>query len=498
MAYQKIKQKLSYPVVWAFTTYFTEGFPYTFIRSISSLFFRDMGVRLESIGMTSLYGLPWVFNFLWGPLVDRFGTKRRWMLSVQLVITLLMVSIAVCSPFTFAVRAIAALFFISAIFASIQDVSIDGYYMEALDKAGQARFVGYRVMAYRIAMMTGTGVIATIGTSVSWSWAFTAAALIFGAFWIYHIYFLPSSESPGEPLRRVVKLFLKIRLLLLTTVAVSLILGVRYLYTSDAYSTLKENTPFLQKIYFSHWIALLLLISLILIILLRRKIKSFISRRQESFYTKAFLSFIDRERIGSVFTFIVMLRAGEYMLTAMVAPFFVDLGIKTHYGWIASGVGLPFSIAGAMLGGWLIFRFTFRRMAFPFIVLQNVTNLLYMVLALTLSSFIELNTGADDPIAIGGFNLFTVASVHAFDNFAGGLGTAVLMTFLMRLCKKEFKAAHYAIGTGLMNVSGIFAGAFSGILCAWLGYGYYFGISFLFSIPAMIILFLLPRFVFER
>jgi len=56
------------------------------------------------------------------------------------------------------------------------------------------------------------------------------------------------------------------------------------------------------------------------------------------------------------------------------------------------------------------------------------------------------------------------------DHFAGGLGTAILMTYLMGLCKENHKAAHYAIGTGLMSVSGVYAGALSGFIVAWFGY----------------------------
>ena len=52
----------------------------------------------------------------------------------------------------------------------------------------------------------------------------------------------------------------------------------------------------------------------------------------------------------------------------------------------------------------------------------------------------------------------SVVCVHAFDQFAGGLGTAVLISFSMRACSERFKAAHFAIGTGLMNVSGVLAG----------------------------------------
>ncbi len=498
MNVSSLKKKLSTPYVWAFTTYFTEGFPFTYIRSISSLFFRDMNVKLESIGLTSLYGLPWVFNFLWGPHVDRYETKRRWMIGVQGAITLLMLTVALCVPFDFAIQAVAILFFIGAICAATQDVSIDGYYMEALDKAGQAKFVGYRVMAYRIAMMTGTGIIATLGTTIGWTVAFWAAAVVFGLFFVYHIFFLPRAEAPKEPISSLVHAFLKLRILLSTAAVAAGIISVRVFYTSSIYGRIKQQNPFLQKIYFSHWVAIGLLIALITLLLLRKKIKSSIARRPGSFYAQAFLNFIDREKIGVIFTFIILLRAGEFMLTTMIAPFFVDLGIKVHYGWLSSGVGLPFSIFGAMLGGWMISRWSLRRVMWPFILLQNVTNLVYMVLAFSLRRFIEINTGAEQVVPIGSGNLFFVASVHAFDHFAGGLGTAVLMTFLMRICRAHFKAAHYAIGTGFMNISGVFAGVFGGFLCSWFGYGWYFGISFVCSVPAMITIFFLPDFIFTQ
>lgn len=56
----------------------------------------------------------------------------------------------------------------------------------------------------------------------------------------------------------------------------------------------------------------------------------------------------------------------------------------------------------------------------------------------------------------------------------------------------RFKAAHYAIGTGLMSFSGLYAGVLSGFLAAWAGYGYFFGISFLLSLPAMGLILFIP------
>ena len=194
---------------------------------------------------------------------------------------------------------------------------------------------------------------------------------------------------------------------------------------------------------------------------------------------------MDREHIGLILTCIIFLRTGEFLLSAMVAPFMVDTGIKLHYGWMQAAVGLPASIAGAMLGGWCISRLTLKRVLLPFLLAQNGSNLVYMVLAFSLQRFILVNTGNADPLPIGSFNLAAVAAVQGFDQFAGGLGTAVLMTFLMRICGGEFAAAHYAIGSGLMSISGLFTGVASGFLAARFGYGYFFGISFLVSMPGM-------------
>jgi len=113
-------------------------------------------------------------------------------------------------------------------------------------------------------------------------------------------------------------------------------------------------------------------------------------------------------------------------------------------------------------------------------------------LALHLNRYVVLNTGAEIAIPIGHFNLLLVALVHAFDQFSGGLGTSVLVTFLMRTCLPGSKAAHFAIGTGLMNISGVLSGVMSGFLAEWLGYGYFFGISFLASIPGMVLTFYIP------
>jgi PAT family beta-lactamase induction signal transducer AmpG len=486
------RSPLSVPHVWAFTTYFAEGLPYTIIRMVSSVFFRDMRVSLEAIGLTSLFGIPWVIKFLWGPLIDEFGTKRKWMLIMQFLLVLLFLVVAFVSPLPLGVAIIGGLLFCGAFLSATHDIAIDGYYMEALDKEAQAKFVGYRVMAYRLAMMAGTGIIVTVGATVGWLTAFLSGAGVLGALFIYHNFFLPRVEAETSRIWDLVKRVFTTRFLMCCAVAVLLLWAVRSLIRKGLGGGLLEALPFLKGISFTVWVAIGLLIALIGLALFRNKIKERLLKDKDSFYSQAFIDYMDREHMAVAIGFIILMRTGESTLAAMAAPFMVDLGVKVHYGWLSGGVGLPFSIIGAMVGGFLISTFSLRRTIWPLLLAQNLTNVVYMGLALGMEKYLVLNTGAEVVTYIGNFNLFLVACVHAFDQFAGGLGTAVLITFLMRTCSERFKAAHFAIGTGLMNVSGVLAGVASGFLAQRLGYGLYFGLTFLFSIPGMYLIFFVP------
>ncbi len=450
-------------------------------------------MSLESIGLTSLFGLAWIIKFLWGPQVDEFATKRKWLLYTQGLLAVMILFTAFLAPLSWAIQGIAALFFLGSFVAATHDIAIDGYYMEALDIDGQAKFVGYRVMAYRIAMMTGTGVVVTIGTTISWFWAFLSAGMVMGSLCVFHLFFLPTCEKEQKSFMAFAISLLRWRFLVSAAAIALATLGLRKLTVSGWYVDLQKTYTLLKKLNFAGWVGILLFVALVSIVVFRKQIHGKIQQNEDSFYARAFLKYMDREKIGIILAFIILIRTGEFMLSAMASPFLVDLGIKIHYGWISAGVGLPCSIIGAMVGGALIGRYSLQKMVWPFLWAQNLTNIIYMFLALGLTDYLTINTANQDPVAIGAINLLSVALVHGFDQFAGGLGTAVLMIYLMRICLTDFKAAHYAIGTGLMSVSGLYAGIMSGFLASWLGYGYFFGISFLLSVPGMILVLYLPN-----
>ena len=479
--------------LWCFTTYFAEGFPFSIIRSISVVFFRDRQVSLEGIGLTSLYGIPWILKFLWGPQVDEYGSKRQWLLVMQGALAMMILGAALAAGLSAGTLLVALIFFAAAVVAATHDIAIDGYYLAALDKQGQTKFLGYRIMAYRVAMMTGSGVIVFLGTRLGWFSGFLAAGLIMALLFLYHLLFLPEPESVRRPLAALGAGLIRSRfgrrgLPLLLLIATALLL-----FWPRLPAPARKILALVNEKNLARFISVVLFLFLLILAAFRKKIQARLTQQHDTFYARAFLSFLDQEKIGPILLFITLVRAGEWLQTNMVGPFFVDLGIKVHISWISGVVGWGATIIGALLGGWLISRYGLKRTIWPLLLAQNLTHLVYMALAFSLNHFVVLNTGSAHPTPLPLLTLLTVAGVHGFEQFASGLGNAVLVTYLMRICKSEFKAAHFAIGSGLMSVTGVFAGILSGIITAALGYGAFFGISFLASIPGMLLVFFIPK-----
>jgi PAT family beta-lactamase induction signal transducer AmpG len=82
-----------------------------------------------------------------------------------------------------------------------------------------------------------------------------------------------------------------------------------------------------------------------------------------------------------------------------------------------------------------------------------------------------------------------ISAVYCYEQIAAGMGNAVLIVFILRTCKQEFKAAHYAIGSAFMSLFSTIFGGFSGVIVEHVGYLNLFVISFLATLPAMILLF---------
>ena len=153
-------KKNSGPWRWIPTLYFAEGIPYVMVMTLSVIFYKRMGISNAQIALyTSWLYLPWVIKPLWSPVVDILRTKRFWILVMQLCIGAGLAGVAFTIPVERFFQFTLAFFWLLAFSSATHDIAADGFYMLGLSKGDQAFFVGIRSTFYRIAMLTGQGLL---------------------------------------------------------------------------------------------------------------------------------------------------------------------------------------------------------------------------------------------------------------------------------------------------------------------------------------------------
>ncbi len=195
---------------WVLSTYFAEGFPYSLVHQvIAQQYFTDRGMPFEALGMTALLHLPWNAKFLWSPLVDRIATAKRWLVGVQFALAALLFVASMIAE-QGALFPMVLLLTAMAFVAATNDIAIDAYYMRALQKGQQASLTGFRVMAYRAALLAGNGGLVMLAGTWGWGHALRIGALVLAAEAVGHALLLksdPPGEARGLPLWHTVSSF---------------------------------------------------------------------------------------------------------------------------------------------------------------------------------------------------------------------------------------------------------------------------------------------------
>jgi PAT family beta-lactamase induction signal transducer AmpG len=467
------------------TTYFAEGYPYSIVHQIAEAMFKEFGASLQAIGLTALFHLPWNLKFLWGPWVDRYGTKRAWLVGIEVVLSALLVVLALTTSLPHVLAVASVVFIALAFLSATHDIAIDGYYLEALDTAGQSRWVGFRAMAYRIAMFVVASPAFILIDRAGWLLTLMILAALMGLLTTYHLLLLPRAETQQLGFGDLLRSAASLKTLLIGAAVAATVAGGRWLVLSSAAQEWIAARPALAAISTAGWIGLALLLALMVLAALAPMLGRRIAASR-SHYAHAFLDFLDQPRIGVILGFVVLLRTGESFLLKMRYAFLREIGVTPEqFGW-ANGLAIWATIVATMLGGWLISRHGLKRWIWPFVLAQNLLNLLYMTVAHRYEPFIGTEGAAD------ALSLPFVTSVIVVEGFGSGLGTAVFMVYLMRCCKRAHKAAHYAILSALMSVSFTVAGVLSGFLAGALGFEHFFGFTFLATIPGMTLILFLP------
>ena len=327
---------------WIPTLYFAQGLPYVVVMTLAVIMFKRLGINNTDIALyTSWLYLPWVIKLLWSPLVDIVKTKRWWVISMQLVIGGGLAGIALTLPGPHAFRYSLAFMWLLAFSSATHDIAADGFYMLGLDTKKQAFFVGIRNTAYRLAMLTGQGLIVMlagwlektysstlpeeIAVPRAWSVTFYLLAVIFVLLFLYHQFILPKPENDVP---------------------------------------VKNGNPL-------------------------------------NAFFQTFITFFQKKGIIAALAFILLFRFAESQLVKIASPFLLDnpevggLGLSTmQVGTIYGVVGLIALTIGGILGGILMAKNGLKHWIWWMTAAMNLPNLVYVYLAFTHPSNIWLISSA--------------------------------------------------------------------------------------------------------
>jgi len=167
---------------------------------------------------------------------------------------------------------------------------------------------------------------------------------------------------------------------------------------------------------------------------------------------------------------LALYKAGEYLGTSMLRPFFIDRGLGlADLGVLLGGVGFCAGLVGALVGGAAVERLGRRRALLWFGVLQAATVAGY--------------AWSVSPEAQG----LRIWGPVALEHLASGMATAALFTLMMDRCRPEHAASDYTLQASLVVAVTGAAAALGGSTAQWLGYGPNFLLGGAVSLVAVVL-----------
>ena len=349
--------------------------PLALSGSTLQAWYTQAGIDVQTIGMLSLLGLPYVLKFLWAPALDRFplstlGRRRSWMLLSQFGVIASLLLMASSSPseqqFSLALFALGL-----TLFSATQDIAIDAYRTEILGERERGLGVGLAVGAYRVALITAGA----------------------GALFVAHYYDFASAY---------------------VLMACLMIVGLGSAYFGPD-SAVKENTGTLRDAV-----------------------------------VRPFSVFCRREWWGVLLLLVVTYKLGDALAEKMTITFLLrEMSLTlAEIGAFYKTVGIAAAVIGGIVGGILMMKIRLFLSLLIFACLQMLTNLGFVVLALTGPSY-----GA-------------VLAVIIAENLFGGMGTAAFVALVMALCDRRYTATQFALLTAIASLARVFSGPLAGTLVA--------------------------------
>ncbi|MEJ2130302.1 MAG: AmpG family muropeptide MFS transporter, partial [Gammaproteobacteria bacterium] len=161
-------------------TGFTSGLPFYFLLQLVPAWLRRDGVGLGEIGFFAVVQLPYIWKFLWSPLLDRYqlpflGRRRGWMLVTQLALLVMVAALGHWQPAS-ELDLIMWLALIVAFFSATQDIVLDAYRRELLPDEELGLGNAIHIQAYRISGLVSFSLAMVLSDYLSWDLVFAIVA----------------------------------------------------------------------------------------------------------------------------------------------------------------------------------------------------------------------------------------------------------------------------------------------------------------------------------
>ena len=311
--------------LWVPVLYFTQGLPYIMVVSVSVIMYKQLGISNADIGQyTSLLYLPWVVKPLWSPFLELLGSQKKWFLGMQSSIALAFLVMGALLPGDLFWISSLACFWMISFASATNDIATDGFYILALSEKQQSFFVGIRSTFYRLAVITGQGLLVVLA-------GYLEKKMLPGQAWSYTM----------------------------------MVTGGIMLALTAANAVLSPNTEKPKE----------------------SKEHSSRSASLKNFFA-IFAEFFKKPQIGVALAFVLTYRLGESQLVKMTSPFLLDSaeagGLAyetTEVGFIYGTLGVILLVVGGLLGGMVISRDGLGKWMLPMLISLNLPNAGYALLA---------------------------------------------------------------------------------------------------------------------
>lgn len=191
-----------------------------------------------------------------------------------------------------------------------------------------------------------------------------------------------------------------------------------------------------------------------------------------------FKTFFAKRGIWMAILFIILFRAGEGQIQSIGPLFLRDaraaggLGLSTaQVGWVYGTVGTAAFLVGSIAGGYFTAWLGLKR-ALPLLILaMNVPNAVFW--------YLSDAQPVSMPLIVGALGL---------EMFGYGFGFVGVILFIMQVVASgPYQAAHYALGTGFMQLGFVLFRTISGDIQQALGYRDFFLWVLVAALPVLVL-----------